>query len=117
MEINAPELYDSMGEAKIAAIYVNDGQEVIVNQALFDVELEKAVLEVVTPQAGVIHNFKAKVGDNVSSEQVIMHLREKRHGEHTADKKLPLEEELALLREENERLKKLLTQQQLTAAC
>jgi len=117
MEINAPELYDSMGEAKIAAIYVNDGQEVIANQALFDVELEKAVLEVVTPQAGVIHNFKAKVGDIVSSEQVIMHLREKRHGEHTADKKLPLEEEVALLREENERLKKLLAQQQLTAAC
>ncbi|MDN3376932.1 MULTISPECIES: biotin/lipoyl-containing protein [unclassified Pseudoalteromonas] len=86
------------------------------NQALFDVEFEKAVLEVVTPQAGVIHNFKAKVGDIVSSEQVIMHLREKRHGEHTADKKLPLEEEVALLREENERLKKLLAQQQLTAA-
>ena len=116
MDIQAPELFDSMGEAKIAAVYVNDGQAVTANQALFDVELEKAVLEVIAPSAGIVYDFKAKVGDVIHSEQVIMLLREKLPGEQTADKKLPLEEEVAFLKAENARLKQQLEEQQLLIA-
>ncbi|MBE0457674.1 biotin/lipoyl-containing protein [Pseudoalteromonas prydzensis] len=58
------------------AIYVNEGDAVVRNQTLFDVDFDKVVLEVIAASAGVVHSFSAKQGDLAISEQVVMQLRE-----------------------------------------
>jgi len=58
------------------AIYVNEGDAVVRNQTLFDVDFDKVVLEVIAASAGVVHSFSAKQGDLTISEQVVMQLRE-----------------------------------------
>jgi len=47
-----------------------------VGDVLFDVETEKVVLEVVADYSGVIENITVSTGDHVSSEQVVMTLKE-----------------------------------------
>ena len=58
------------------AIYVNEGDAVVRNQTLFDVDFDKVLLEVIAASAGVVHSFSAKQGDLAISEQVVMQLRE-----------------------------------------
>ncbi|WKD24786.1 hypothetical protein NDQ71_06875 [Pseudoalteromonas sp. KG3] len=58
------------------AIYVNEGDAVVRNQTLFDVDFDKVVLEVIAASAGVVHSFSAKQGDLAISEQVVIQLRE-----------------------------------------
>jgi 2-oxoglutarate dehydrogenase E2 component (dihydrolipoamide succinyltransferase) len=72
-----------MGKATISAIYVNEGDAVVRDQTLFDVDFDKVVLEVVAASTGVVHSFSAKQGDLAISEQVVMQLREKVAGEQT----------------------------------
>jgi len=108
MDVKLPELSSSMGETKITAIYINDGQEVKEGDALLDVESEKVSLEVPSPHSGIIDNFKAKIGDVVSSEQIMLEIRDLLEGEQPANKKMSLEEEVAFLRIENSRLLKRL---------
>ncbi|MBB1505255.1 MAG: pyruvate/2-oxoglutarate dehydrogenase complex dihydrolipoamide acyltransferase (E2) component [Pseudoalteromonas rhizosphaerae] len=83
MDIKVPELQGMMGKATISAIYVNEGDAVVRDQTLFDVDFDKVVLEVVAASAGVVHSFSAKQGDLAISEQVVMQLREKVAGEQT----------------------------------
>jgi len=106
MDVKLPELSSSMGETKITMIYVNDGQAVKEGDALLDVENEKVSLELPAPRSGVVDNFKVKVGDVVSSEQIILEIRDLHEGEQPAKKKMSLEEEVAFLRLENSRLLK-----------
>ncbi|MFK3859149.1 biotin/lipoyl-containing protein [Pseudoalteromonas rhizosphaerae] len=83
MDIKVPELQGMMGKATISAIYVNEGDAVVRDQTLFDVDFDKEVLEVVATTAGVVHSFSAKQGDLAISDQVVMQLREKVAGEQT----------------------------------
>ena len=83
MDIKVPELQGMMGKATISASYVNEGDAVVRDQTLFDVDFDKVVLEVVAASAGVVHSFSAKQGDLAISEQVVMQLREKVAGEQT----------------------------------
>ncbi|MEI8604261.1 biotin/lipoyl-containing protein [Pseudoalteromonas sp. B160] len=83
MDIKVPELQGMMGKATISAIYVNEGDAVVRDQTLFDVDFDKVVLEVVAASAWVVHSFSAKQGDLAISEQVVMQLREKVAGEQT----------------------------------
>ncbi|HEA18296.1 MAG TPA: hypothetical protein ENH88_17995 [Pseudoalteromonas prydzensis] len=76
MDIKVPELKGVMGKATISAIYVNEGDTVVRDQTLFDVDFDKVVLEVVAASAGVVHSFSAKQGDLAISDQVVMQLRE-----------------------------------------
>ena len=84
-DIQIPTLPESNSEAKIVHFYVNEGQEVEYNQALFDVETDKVVLEIVSPSKGIIKNIQLSEGEFVSPEQLVMSLHER------ADSDSPIE--------------------------
>ena len=86
-EIAVPKLPDSDSKAILAHLYVNEGQGVGHDQKLFDVETDKVVLEVVAPSAGIIEKIKVSEGEHVSSEQVVMNLRENTNSDIPADSK------------------------------
>ncbi|WP_448549367.1 biotin/lipoyl-containing protein [Thalassotalea fusca] len=76
-EINIPQLPESTVEAKISNIYVTKGQAVNVDDILFDVETDKVVLEVCASSNSVVEQIHVSVGDHVSSNQVVISLRER----------------------------------------
>jgi pyruvate/2-oxoglutarate dehydrogenase complex dihydrolipoamide acyltransferase (E2) component len=83
-EIKIPQLPESTNSANITRIYVNEGQEVEYDQALFDIETDKVVLEVISPSAGIVEGFNISQGEHVVSEQVAMNLRVKTNSDTPA---------------------------------
>jgi pyruvate/2-oxoglutarate dehydrogenase complex dihydrolipoamide acyltransferase (E2) component len=83
-EIKIPQLPESTNSANITRIYVNEGQEVEYDQALFDIETDKVVLEVISPSAGIVEGFNISQGEHVISEQVAMNLRVKTNSDTPA---------------------------------
>ncbi len=75
-EVRIPLLPESTELATISQIYVSEGQVVTRDQNLFDVETDKVVLEVVAPATGVVGQVTIELGDQVKTEQLVMHLRE-----------------------------------------
>ncbi|MCH2086406.1 MAG: hypothetical protein MK175_04395 [Pseudoalteromonas sp.] len=69
--IKIPELPNDIGDVKVANVHVDVGDIVLVNSPLFDIETDKTILEILASEAGEIRDFKAKVGDYVTSNQVI----------------------------------------------
>lgn len=47
------------------------GQEVELDEVLYEVETEKTIIEVESPLAGVLKEIKAEEGDTVKVDQVI----------------------------------------------
>lgn len=86
-EIKIPQLPESTNSANITRIYVNEGQEVEYDQALFDIETDKVVLEVISPSAGIVECFKISQGEHVVSEQLAMNLRVKRSSDTPVESK------------------------------
>lgn len=74
-DIAVPQLPESTNSAKVTRIHVNEGQEVQYDQALFDIETDKVVLEVVAPSAGIVEDFNISHGDSVVSGHLAMNLR------------------------------------------
>lgn len=60
-----PDLGEGLQEAEIVEWHVSQGDEVSVDQILASVETEKAVVEVPSPQAGVIRRLFGEAGDIV----------------------------------------------------
>lgn len=60
--IKMPQLGESIAEATIREILVSPGEEVKADQNLFEVETDKAMMEVTTPCSGVIVEITATVG-------------------------------------------------------
>jgi pyruvate/2-oxoglutarate dehydrogenase complex dihydrolipoamide acyltransferase (E2) component len=75
-EILIPILPESTTNAEISNIYVNEGQAVKSGDVLFDVETDKVVLEVPCSEDGIIEKFNISLGENVSSEQIAMLLKQ-----------------------------------------
>ncbi len=75
-DVIVPTLPESTQSAEITKIHVNEGQQVDVGDVLFDVETDKVVLEVVADHSGVIEKITISTGHEVSSEQVVMILKE-----------------------------------------
>ncbi|OUS73092.1 hypothetical protein B5G52_05125 [Pseudoalteromonas sp. A601] len=82
-EVKIPTLPDSVSTAKIANLYVNEGQLAYVDDVLFDVETDKVVLEVMADCNGIIENLTIANGDAVTGEQVVMTIKQ------LADSELP----------------------------
>lgn len=60
--ITMPQLGESIAEATIREVLVSPGEEVKADQNLFEVETDKAMMEVTTPCGGVIAEITALVG-------------------------------------------------------
>jgi 2-oxoglutarate dehydrogenase E2 component (dihydrolipoamide succinyltransferase) len=71
IEIVVPPLPESVADATIAAIHIQDGASVKRDQNLFDLETDKVMIEVPSSQEGVIVSVKVKSGDVVKSGQVL----------------------------------------------
>ena len=63
-EVRLPKLGDTMEEGTIVDCKVNPGDHVKSGDVLFDVETDKATLEIESPADGFVKNIMAKVGDS-----------------------------------------------------
>jgi 2-oxoglutarate dehydrogenase E2 component (dihydrolipoamide succinyltransferase) len=70
-DIVVPPLPESVADATIAAIHIQDGASVKRDQNLFDLETDKVMIEVPSSEEGMIVSIKVKQGDVVKSGQVL----------------------------------------------
>ena len=73
-EVTLPELGENVDEAEVLAVLVSVGERVSKDQAVVEVETEKAAVEVPTPIAGVVTAIHVKPGDAIRAGQVIIEL-------------------------------------------
>ena len=71
VQIKVPVLPESVADATIATWHVQEGQAVSRDENLVDVETDKVVLEVVSPEDGVISKIISPEGETVLGEQLI----------------------------------------------
>lgn len=74
IEIKLPELGEGVTEGELVKWLVKVGDTVKVDQPIAEFMTDKATVEVPTPTAGVIKSIKAKEGDVVKVEQVLIEL-------------------------------------------
>ncbi|WP_440875125.1 biotin/lipoyl-containing protein [Thalassotalea sp. PLHSN55] len=73
IDIRVPDLPESDDKVTIAKIYVEPGQQVEINDPLFDIENGKVVLEVSAPQNGIIEKIDIRPKQHVKAKQLVMH--------------------------------------------
>ncbi|WP_404399431.1 2-oxoglutarate dehydrogenase complex dihydrolipoyllysine-residue succinyltransferase [Idiomarina seosinensis] len=71
LDVNVPQLPESVSDATISAWHVKEGDEVKRDQNLVDIETDKVVLEVVAPADGVLVEIKHDEGATVGADDVI----------------------------------------------
>ena len=64
-EVILPKVDMDMATGSIASWHVAEGEEVIKGQPLFDIETDKAAMEVESPASGRLHHVSVKVGSEV----------------------------------------------------
>ena len=74
-EVILPRVDMDMTEGKIAFWYVKNGDIVTKGQTLFDIETDKATMEVDAPVAGVIDSINGEVGVTMPVGQVVAWIR------------------------------------------
>ncbi len=67
-----PDLGEGLTEAEIVNWLVAEGDTVVVDQPIIEVESAKSIVELPCPFAGVVHTLHAAVGDTVHSGQPII---------------------------------------------
>ncbi|MCD4830586.1 MAG: 2-oxo acid dehydrogenase subunit E2 [Anaerohalosphaeraceae bacterium] len=75
--IRLPQLAKDMQEATIVACLVELGNEVKIGDCLFEIETDKALVEMESPDAGFIKALIAKEGDSLGVDDVMLVLGEK----------------------------------------
>lgn len=73
LEMKVPSPGESISEVEIAQWLVSDGDYVEKDQAIAEVDLDKATLELPAEQSGII-TLKAQEGDTVKVGQVVCHI-------------------------------------------
>ncbi|AMV16882.1 dihydrolipoyllysine-residue acetyltransferase [Planctomyces sp. SH-PL14] len=71
-EFTLPSVGEGVTSADVAEILVKEGDEIAAGQAVMELETEKAVVEVPSPQAGKIGKIHVKNGDTIKPGQVIL---------------------------------------------
>lgn len=61
-EFRLPDVGEGIHEAEVLAIKVSEGDTVAEYQPIFDIETDKAVVEITSPAGGVVKNILVKVG-------------------------------------------------------
>ena len=74
VEFKLPDLGEGIHEAEIIAVKVKEGEMVKEDQIIFEVETDKAVVEIPSPYAGTVKELKIKIGDKVSEGSLILTL-------------------------------------------
>jgi pyruvate dehydrogenase E2 component (dihydrolipoamide acetyltransferase) len=76
-EIKLPKLSKSMGEGAIADFFVKPGDEVKKGQCIFEVETDKACIEIESPQDGFVKCIIAELGQALAVDSTVMILADK----------------------------------------
>lgn len=72
VEFRLPDLGEGIHEAEIISIKVKEGDRVEEDQPLFEVETDKAVVEIPSPYAGIITKIHVKEGQTVTTGSVMV---------------------------------------------
>lgn len=72
IEFKLPDLGEGIHEAEILAVKVSEGDIVAEDQPIFEVETDKAVVEIPSPVAGVVEKIHVKEGDIVTVGSVMV---------------------------------------------
>ncbi len=84
-EIRLPEVSENIQSADVVKLLVGVGDTVEVDQPIFEVETEKAMFELPSPEAGAVVEILVEAGDQVTVGQVLM----KVETEGAVEKKAP----------------------------
>ncbi len=71
IEIKAPAFPESVADGEVATWHKAEGDSVSRDELIVEIETDKVVLEVVSPQDGVIKAIHAQQGDIVQSQQLL----------------------------------------------
>ena len=71
IEVKVPQLSESVAEATMSVWHVKEGDAVVRDQNLIDIETDKVVLELPAPDGGVVVKILKHAGDTVVSGEVI----------------------------------------------
>lgn len=75
-DVFTPELPENSGDIVCRFIHVKRGESVVADQVLAEIETNKVVLEVTSPNNAVVESILVESGEAVSATQSIMQLRE-----------------------------------------
>ncbi|AHX11469.1 dihydrolipoyllysine-residue succinyltransferase, E2 component [Neorickettsia helminthoeca str. Oregon] len=70
-EVVVPRMGESIAEASVAKIVKNIGDPVQADELLFELETDKASMEIPSPATGILREIKVMVGDNVSPDDIL----------------------------------------------
>lgn len=71
-EIKLPELGENIESADVVSILVKEGDKVQKDQGLFEIETDKATIEVPSIQEGVVQKILIKTGDKIKVGQTVL---------------------------------------------
>ncbi|MGA9751471.1 MAG: biotin/lipoyl-containing protein, partial [Acidobacteriota bacterium] len=71
-EIRLPEVSENIQKADVVKVLVAVGDVVRTDQALLEVETEKAMFELPSPQGGTVREILVKAGDAITVGQVLL---------------------------------------------
>jgi pyruvate/2-oxoglutarate dehydrogenase complex dihydrolipoamide acyltransferase (E2) component len=74
VEVKLPDLGDGIESGDILEVLVREGEEVRKDQSLFEVETDKATVEVPSPQAGRVTKIHVQAGQAVKSGETLLTL-------------------------------------------
>jgi len=80
LEFTLPDLGENIDEADVLRVLVSEGQHVELDQAVIEIETEKATLEVPSPAAGTITQIQVREGETIKPGQLILVLDEAAEG-------------------------------------
>ena len=83
IEVKVPELGENIHSADVVSVLVKVGDTVASEQALIEVESDKASLEIPSPSAGVVQELRVKAGQKLKIGQVILVLSDSTAGGNT----------------------------------
>lgn len=72
VEFKLPDLGEGIHEAEIIAVKVKEGETVKEDQVIFEVETDKAVVEIPSPYAGVVEKIYMQAGQTVTVGSVMI---------------------------------------------
>jgi 2-oxoglutarate dehydrogenase E2 component (dihydrolipoamide succinyltransferase) len=71
IELKAPAFPESIADGEVAVWHKSEGEAVVRDELIVEIETDKVVLEVVAPADGIITRIHAREGDTVQSEQLL----------------------------------------------
>ena len=76
IELKLPELGENIESADVVSVLVKEGDKIQKDQGLFEIETDKATIEVPSTQDGVVQKILIKAGDKIKVGQTVLMIEE-----------------------------------------